>query len=183
MKDVQKTAEGANSALQNMEFLFWGDIFAHIYPHPDQKYQLLLAEGSEIQQIFMHKNIYHNLKVKLPYLMNHAKHGQKIKITFEIFFKVFTFHKSPLGTKSVQNLHDDAVQGLVRNCLCLLCTEYTVKCTVYLLCTCGCGQATEYIQGGQAATDKPVHSYTNIHIDRLQLINLGIRRSLSIKYV
>jgi hypothetical protein len=38
MKDVQKTAEGANSALQNMEFLFWGDIFAHIYPHPDQKY-------------------------------------------------------------------------------------------------------------------------------------------------
>ena len=67
------------------------------------------------------------------------------KITFEIFFKVFTFHKSPLGTKSVQNLHDDAVQGLVRNCLCLLCTEYTVKCTVYLLCTCGCGQATEYI--------------------------------------
>jgi hypothetical protein len=114
MKDAQNIAEGTNSSHQNIKLLNFSSgtfLLRYIRIQTDQKH----AKWSEIQQIFIHKNIYHNLHVKLPYLMNHAKHGQKTKITFEIFFKVFTFHKSPLGTKSVQKLHDDAVQGLVRN--------------------------------------------------------------------
>jgi hypothetical protein len=154
MKDVQNTAEGVKSALQNIKFLVFFYFFVgHFCPHGSASGSKKLVTSSlgvrssaNTVPVFIYKNIYHSLQVKLPRTRWTMRNTVKrLKITFEIFFKVFTFHKSPLGTKSVQKLHDDVVQWLARNCLCLLCTEYTVKCTVYLLCTLGCRQATEYI--------------------------------------